>query len=104
MTLGNIASLALGHGAAQQSGAPCSTHAAQTSTRASEGLRRGRVWACVLTRCALETLSPPGLHSRRVIQLVRRVIVPAPAVRDMIDLLGALDKPPPVISLDAVAL
>lgn len=44
-----------------------------------------------------------GLHSRRLIQMVRRVIVPAAAVKDTIELLSALDHPPPVVSLDEAA-
>jgi hypothetical protein len=49
-----------------------------------------------------QALVLPGLHSRRVIQMVRRIIVPASAVKDTINLLSGLDHPPPVISLEEV--
>jgi hypothetical protein len=45
----------------------------------------------------------PGLHSQRLIQMVRRVIVPAAAVKDTIELLSVLDHAPPVVSLDEIA-
>ena len=44
----------------------------------------------------------PGLHHERIIQMVRRVIVPASAVKDAINLLSALDHPPPVIPLEEI--
>lgn len=47
-----------------------------------------------------QALVLPGLHSKRVIQMVRRVIVPASAVKDTIEVLCALDQSPPVIALE----
>jgi hypothetical protein len=44
-----------------------------------------------------------GLHSRRVIQMVRRVIAPASAVKDAVALLSDLDNPPPVVALEELS-
>jgi hypothetical protein len=41
-----------------------------------------------------QALVLPGLHSQRVIQMVRRFIVPMTAVKDTIEPLSALDHPP----------
>ena len=47
-----------------------------------------------------QTLVLPGLHSQRVIQMVRRVIVPASAVAGVAELLRGLDHAPPVLALE----
>jgi hypothetical protein len=44
----------------------------------------------------------PGLSGNRIIDMVRRVIVPAPAVDRVRELLAKLQSPPPVIAIDAV--
>jgi hypothetical protein len=51
-----------------------------------------------------QALVLPGLLSQCLIQMVRRVIVPAAAVNDVRELLRIVDRPPPVISLDEVAM
>jgi hypothetical protein len=45
----------------------------------------------------------PGLQSRRIIQMVRRVIAPASAVKDAVALLSDLDHPPPVVALEELS-
>jgi hypothetical protein len=51
-----------------------------------------------------ETLVLPGLHSQSLIHMVRRVIVPAGAVRDVTELLSCAGRSPPVVSLDHIAV
>ena len=46
-----------------------------------------------------QALVHPGLNQKRLIEMVRRVIVPTEAVADAISVLSALDSPPPVISI-----
>jgi hypothetical protein len=50
-----------------------------------------------------QALVLPGLHSQRVIQMVRRVIAPASAVKDAAALLSDLDRPPPVVPLEELS-
>jgi hypothetical protein len=50
-----------------------------------------------------QALVLPGLHSQRVIQMVRRVIVPALALKDTVELLSGLDRSPPVITLETLS-
>jgi hypothetical protein len=50
-----------------------------------------------------QALVLPGLHSRRIIQMVRRVIAPASTVKDVAALLSDLDHPPPVIALEELS-
>lgn len=44
----------------------------------------------------------PGLGGKRIIDVVRRVIVPALAVERAREVLAELESPPPVVSIDAV--
>jgi hypothetical protein len=41
----------------------------------------------------------PGLKTKRLIEMVRRVIVPTEAVASAIEVLSTLENPPPVISV-----
>jgi hypothetical protein len=50
-----------------------------------------------------QTLVLPALHSRRIIEMVRRVIAPASAVEGAVALLSDLDHPPPVIALEELS-
>jgi hypothetical protein len=50
-----------------------------------------------------QALVLPGLDSRRIIQMVRRVIAPASAVRDAVALLADLDDPPSVVALEELS-
>ena len=50
-----------------------------------------------------ETLVLPGLRSTSIMQMVRRVIVPAIAVSEVVELLSDLRNPPPVVGLEELA-
>jgi hypothetical protein len=44
----------------------------------------------------------PGLGGKRIIDMVRRVIVPASSVDRAREVLAELESPPPVVPIDAV--